>query len=182
MRLSAPHRFSVAGVASAVEGVDTKQVGHSGPVGPTEPHACDSRATEDIRLTQSRQGGTFRICSSAASCGEPRIVPSSNLKCPQSKSCRFRGAWPVATPLMSTGGTTYLTEPSNHPNPRCNGLIFEESTALLSRPALDHRFRHRRCRIEMDDIPREYQMCRSRRLVHHTNVASDATLLHPLEA
>lgn len=91
-----------------LSGVETKQVGQSGPVGPAEPRACDSHSTEDILLTQSRQGGTFRICSSVASCGEPRIVPSSNLKCPQSTSCRFRGARPVATPFMSTGGTTYL--------------------------------------------------------------------------
>ncbi len=101
MRPSAPPKFSVAGIACAVEGVWIQsRSGTAAQWGPAEPRACDSRSPEDVLLTQSRQGGTLRICSSVASCGEPRTVPSSNLKCPQSKSCRFRGgAWPVATPV-----------------------------------------------------------------------------------
>lgn len=108
MRPSAPIGSQSQVSHVPLRGVDTKQVGQSGPVGPAEPRACDSRSAEDVLLTQSRQGGTFRICSSVANCGVPRTVPPSNVKCPQSKSCRFRGAWPVATPFMSTGGTTYL--------------------------------------------------------------------------
>ncbi len=49
-----------------------------------------------------------RICSSVASSGVPRMVPSLNSKWPQSGSCRSLGFAPVRVPLRWTGYTTYL--------------------------------------------------------------------------
>jgi hypothetical protein len=48
------------------------------------------------------------ICSSVASSGVPRIVPSRHSKWPQSGSCRSLGSAPVRLPSRCTGYTTYL--------------------------------------------------------------------------
>lgn len=48
------------------------------------------------------------ICSSVASSGVPRMVPSRHSKWLQSGSCRSLGSAPVLPPSRCTGYTTYL--------------------------------------------------------------------------
>lgn len=84
------------------------QVGQSSPILPSlilERASAGESARAAIYVLHARRAC---ICSSVASSGVPRIVPSRHSKWPQPGSCRSLGSAPVRLPSRCTGYTTYL--------------------------------------------------------------------------
>jgi hypothetical protein len=84
------------------------QVGQTAPILPSfmlERASSGDSARVAIHVLHARR---VRICSSVASSGVPRMVPSRHSKWLQPGSCRNLGSAPVRLPSRCTGYTTYL--------------------------------------------------------------------------
>jgi hypothetical protein len=102
------------------------QVGQTSPILPSfmlERASFDDSAWTATQVLHARR---VRICSSVASSGVPRMVPSPHSKWLQSGSCRSLGFAPVRLPSRCTGYTTYLLS-------GCSTVPATEDTLALRR-------------------------------------------------
>src|SRR5437588_8131806 len=84
------------------------QVGQTSPILPSftlERASSGDSARAAIHVLHARR---LCSCSSVASSGVPRMVPSRHSKWLQPGSCRSLGSAPVRLPSRCTGYTTYL--------------------------------------------------------------------------
>jgi hypothetical protein len=91
-----------------VKGISWLQVRQTAPVLPSfaaEPAPRDDRPRLPIQVLQATR---ISICSSVASSGAPKMVPSPESKWPQPEKWRILGCAPVFVPSRRTGYDTNL--------------------------------------------------------------------------